>query len=242
MINRMQYLAWWKACTVNPGKVGIAERYAATAMKNKDRYEVICSKFGPKAPPWWLIAGLHMRESDFDFDTYLGNGQSIHRRTTIVPAGRGPFVNFEAGAIDAIKYDGLDKLIPPTIHWDIVTCLMRAEKFNGLGYRQMGRPSPYVWSFTSIYKGGKYVADHVYSSSAWDPQCGVAAMWLMLKKNHGVDLNEDLPVGNETEKPVAKAEIIPAAKEALTGDKLKQALVTVLILAVGIGLWYFLKK
>jgi lysozyme family protein len=137
-----------------------------------------------------------MRESDFNFDTYLGNGDPLRNhngkqiRTIHVPAGRGPFFSWESGARDAIIYDHLDQLKPPTDHWDIVTCLMRSEEFNGLGYRSQGRRSPYVWSFTNIYQGGKYIADHKYSAAAWDHQCGVAAMWLALKLNHGIDLNE----------------------------------------------------
>ena len=51
----------------------------------------------------------HYRESNFNFDTYLGNGQSLARVTTIVPKGRGPFTGPDAfinGAIDALRLEG----------------------------------------------------------------------------------------------------------------------------------------
>ena len=35
--------------------------------------------------------------------------------------------------------------------------------------------SPYVWSFTTLYSRGKYVADGKFSASAVSQQCGAAA-------------------------------------------------------------------
>ena len=142
---------------------------AKKAIASKARYQAVEKISGV---PWYLIAILHMRESDADFDTYLGNGQSIHRKTTIVPAGRGPFSTWEAGAIDALAYDGLDKIKI----WPIDRIAYECERFNGMGYRSHGVPSAYLWSWSNIYKGGKYVSDGVWSSSAIDRQCGTMPM------------------------------------------------------------------
>jgi lysozyme family protein len=43
-----------------------------------------------RAPAAFIMA-LNERESSGSLQTYLGNGQSLHHRTTIVPIGRGPF-------------------------------------------------------------------------------------------------------------------------------------------------------
>jgi lysozyme family protein len=51
-----------------------------------------------------------------------------------------------------------------------------AERYNGLGYRKKGVPSPYVWAGTDQYTGGKYVKDGVYDPNYVDQQLGVAAM------------------------------------------------------------------
>jgi lysozyme family protein len=122
--------------------------------------------------PWYLIACLHERESGADFNTYLGNGDLLSRPTRNVPAGRGPFGSWEAGAADALKYDGLTLVQD----WRLEKILYYAERFNGWGYANRSLPSPYVWGATSIQVRGKYVSDGQWSSAAWDMQIGVAAM------------------------------------------------------------------
>jgi hypothetical protein len=92
--------------------------------------------------------------------------------TTIVPKGRGPFDSFLAGAIDALAYDGLTKVID----WRLEKQLWYCERFNGLGYANKGLPSPYVWGGTSIQRPGKYVADGVWDPNAHDGQPGCAPL------------------------------------------------------------------
>ncbi len=62
------------------------------------------------------------------------------------------------------------------VEGDVNTYYDFAEHYNGLGYRNKGLASPYVWSGTTTYKGGKYVADGQFSASAFDKQLGVAVM------------------------------------------------------------------
>src|SRR5262245_42001636 len=62
-------------------------------IRNKAQYQAVEARTGV---PWFVIAALHNRESDADFSTYLGNGEPLNRKTTLVPKGRGPFENWQA--------------------------------------------------------------------------------------------------------------------------------------------------
>lgn len=140
--------------------------------------------------PWYLVAAFDMREEDFDHNGYLGNGDSLWHKTVHVPRGRGPFKSWYAGAIDALQYDHVSPAFGQGEHWDIVTVLIAAEKFNGLGYFNRGLPSPYVWGGTTVQVAGKYTGDGHFSPGTWDTQPGVAGLFLALKQNHGVNLGE----------------------------------------------------
>jgi lysozyme family protein len=37
-------------------------------------------------------------------------------------------------------------------------------------------PTPYLWSFSSLYEKGKFVADGVFDPAAVSKQCGAAVM------------------------------------------------------------------
>jgi lysozyme family protein len=72
--------------------------------------------------------------------------------------------------------------------WSLPRTLHRLEAFNGFGYRRIGKPSPYLWSFTSNYERGKYVADGRYDPRARSQQCGTAAMLKVLADAGELDL------------------------------------------------------
>lgn len=162
------YANEWDKMVIKPERMEEMKRYAQVAFDHKDVYQAIEAATGVPAP---LVAVLHRRESDADFNTYLGNGDPLNRVTTHVPRGRGPFKNFVDGAVDALKLDGLDKVVPP---WPIEKMLYYCEIFNGTGYNNRGLPSPYIWGGTNIQQRGKYVADGRFNSSAWDTQPGCA--------------------------------------------------------------------
>jgi lysozyme family protein/peptidoglycan hydrolase-like protein with peptidoglycan-binding domain len=162
---RPEYAGLWRSMQVRPERSGDVDRIARTLIGYKPRYEAVSRTSGV---PWQVIAVLHQRESDADFRTYLGNGEPLNRKTRIVPAGRGPFPTWEAGAIDALQYDGLHKVTD----WTPERACYEIEKFNGFGYRNKNVKSPYLWSFSNIYSCGKYVSDGNFSSSAVDQQCG----------------------------------------------------------------------
>ena len=141
-------------------------------ISNKDRYETVAHSFSNPIR-WFHIGLIHLMEGEGNFNTYLGNGQSLNKVTTIVPKGRGPFASFEEGAIDAIELQGLDKVQD----WSIGNTLYILEKYNGLGYSNYkGINSPYLWSGSNQYTAGKYISDGAsgYSSTAISTQIGIA--------------------------------------------------------------------
>ncbi len=125
-----------------------------------------------------MIAALHRRESNANFNTYLGNGEPLNRRTRLVPKGRGPFKSFEDGAVDALKMDGLSNVRD----WRLEKSLYFSEIYNGTGYNNRGLPSPYVWGGTNIQRRGKYVADGHFDANIMDSQIGVAPLIYEISK------------------------------------------------------------
>lgn len=155
-------------------KVLLGQKSRAFPMEQKTRV------------PWPLLGSLNIMEGGGGFDKYLGNGQSIHRVTTIVPKGRGPFPTWEDGVMDALKIDGLLNVL----NWSLGLMLKYAEQFNGTGYllyhhnsdtpRQwpFTSESPYIFSCSNINDGtGKYTSDGHYDANAdANKQVGVATM------------------------------------------------------------------
>ena len=173
-----QYARWWDQMKINASRVHEFEELAHYALAHKSTYTSIEAKTGV---PWALISVLHRREGDGDFHTYLGNGQSLSRRTTIVPRGRGPFLGPDAfldGAIDALKMDGLTSVQD----WRLEKELYYTEIFNGGGYDARGLPSPYVWGGTSVQRAGKYVSDGNFAPRVWDTQPGTAPLFATLAR------------------------------------------------------------
>lgn len=188
--TRKGYSNLWLKAALRPERKATVLARARKIVTNRSRYQQLEVKTGV---PWWWIAVAHNLEGGGRWDTYLGNGQSITRRTTIEPLGRGPFKTFEEGAIDAIN---LKKLSSIKV-WDIPRALFHWEQFNGFGYVSKRINSPYVWSMTTLYSKGKYVVDHVYDPNAVSDQIGGAAMLLAL-----IELGE-INIGKE-EKTMAE--------------------------------------
>src|ERR1700744_4318077 len=122
---------------------------------------------------------LSEREMAGNLNCYLGNGQSIHRKTTIVPVGRGPFKDFSDGCLDSLALDGLTKVKSAPRGWSLARATYEEEDWNGWGYRMRGIPSPYVYGATSIQRPGKFVRDHDFEL-IMDSQIGTLAIMLEL--------------------------------------------------------------
>jgi len=173
-----EYADQWNRMVIKPGRESQFRQYAEFAIANKSLYLKIAAQSGVT---WPHIAVIHRRESDANFHTYLGNGQSLARVTTEVPSGRGPFLGpnaFLNGALDALHLDGLDSVKD----WRLEKILYYCEIFNGTGYANKGKPSPYIWGGTNIQVRGKYTSDRVYNPFSWDPQPGCAPLLFMIAK------------------------------------------------------------
>lgn len=164
LLKRMQVLPKWQPTI---------DKYAARIIANRARYAMVSAATGV---PWDFIAVLHYRESALNFSTHLHNGDSLKAKTVHVPAGRPPGdppFKWTDSAIDALLYEHLNGLAS----WTLEEMCDRAERYNGLGYRRMGKPSPYLWSGTNIYVRGKYVSDGQFDAGAVDQQLGVIPLF-----------------------------------------------------------------
>ena len=85
------------------------------------------------------------------------------------------FDNFEDAAIDALsgQSQNRDAFNLSASSTDIVAMCAFAERYNGLGYYNKGVVTPYVYSGTNIYEGGKYVRDGVFDPNVIDKQPGI---------------------------------------------------------------------
>jgi|SRR5882724_3707033 len=163
----------WQNCHVpadkGPAFAAVANRL--TSPVAKARYQSVEKLTGV---PWWFIAVVHEREASQNWNTQLGQGDPLSRKSIHVPKGRGPFSTWEEGAVDALVN------CPPhaskNTDWSPGGALTMLEKYNGLGYANKGLPSPYVWAGTDQYSKGKYVADGVYDPDAVDSQLGCAGL------------------------------------------------------------------
>lgn len=161
-------------------KFGYAtDRFTKIWTENRERYERVAAATGVPAE---LIAAIHFREGSGNFNTYLHNGQPLGQVTTIVPKGIF-FTDWEEAAIDALKAkDSIRKDLNMTAETqDLAAIATFGESYNGLGYHNRGKESPYVYSGSSAYSSGKYVADGVYDPNTRDQQLGVLAMVQMAR-------------------------------------------------------------
>ncbi len=193
---------------VRPEWEGRAKAIAQRIIDARRHYEPVS---GATGVPWHIIGIIHMMECGGSFRGHLHNGDSLQARTHQVPAGRprtgNPPFTWEESACDALRYDGLDKVTdwnPDRIAW----CL---ERFNGMGYRRKGVPSPYLWSGSNQYAHGKYVQDGVWSSSAVSEQVGGMVLLKAM-----TDLLPELTAGDRLEEAAAE---FPKAYEG-PGDNL----------------------
>lgn len=144
----------------------------------RPRYEALSRRMGV---PWFFIAAIHGLEASFNFRAHLHNGDfPLYRRTRQVPANRPavwlPPSDWESSAADALRLMGFTN----QSDWSLPRALYRLEAYNGFGYRRLGRISPYLWSFSTLYDRGKFVADGKFSATARSQQCGGAVMLKLL--------------------------------------------------------------
>lgn len=168
-----EYRALFDACVSSPAKEQAIKAQLQKIRPGEMRYRPLGEKLGI---PWFFIAIVHSLECGSNFNLHLHNGDPLSGRTTHVPAGRpqegNPPFTWEESAEDALRMKGY----VGQSDWSLAAMLFRWEIFNGMGYRIRGLASPYLWSFSNIYKGGLFVADHVFDPDALSKQCGAAVM------------------------------------------------------------------
>jgi|GEM_PF-2634427 len=144
--------------------------------KHRARYEKVAAKVDLPAP---LIAALHWRESSGSFKKYLHQGDPLGKPAVRVPKNIPVFHTWEPAAVHALnmKKSNARKLAMNQQTKDLAALATYAEMYNGLGYHNKGKPSPYVFAGTNKYEKGKYVKDGKYDPNVKDKQVGVMAMW-----------------------------------------------------------------
>jgi len=124
--------------------------------------------------PVYVIGAIHYRESNFNFNKHLHNGDPLTGRTVNKPTGRpkigNPPFTWEFSALDALSGYKLPN------KWNIPNTLYFLEAYNGFGYRYKGINSPYLWAGTNMYERGKYSSDGKYNPNLIDKQIGCAAI------------------------------------------------------------------
>ena len=159
---------WADAKLLKPVSFG---QVAQHLLSGKARYQSVSKYTGV---PWFIIAVIHEREASQNWFTQLGQGDPLNKPSTHIPAGRGPFKTWEAGAIDALV--NCAPHAASNKDWSIGGTLTQLELYNGTGYAARGMPSPYVWAGTDQYRSGKYVRDGVYDPNVVDQQLGCAGL------------------------------------------------------------------
>lgn len=149
--------------------------FEANWKENQAQYEAVAKTSGIPAK---LVAALHWRESSGDFGTYLHQGDPLGKQAVNEPSDIPIFDEWGPAAEHALgmKQSIQDKLKIDAGTTDEAALATYAEYYNGLGYYNRGKSSPYDWAGTDQYSKGKYTSDGHYSSKTVDEQLGVVSM------------------------------------------------------------------
>lgn len=180
---RREYERLFETCQIRPDRQRDVESIAKQLARDRERYEAVTARQGV---PWTFVAVVHQMESSGNFSRHLHNGDPLTARTVQVPKGRpkrgSPPFTWEESAADALAL----KRLSGSTDWSLAGMLYQLERYNGWGYR-LHHPhvlSPYLWSFSTHYQSGKYVADGRWSETAVSKQCGAAVLLRRLAE-HG---------------------------------------------------------
>lgn len=221
----------------------VTKTYPAIVKKilaNKPRYQQVEALTGV---PWSIVAVIHVREADMNFNTQLAQGDPLSRVSSHVPRGQGPYTGPNAwvnAAVRALKDVGG----PSWKDWTPGGWTTFLEKYNGLGYASKGRSSPYVWAGTNQYVSGKYVADGQYSSTAVDTQPGCASLIGQLAKADPTINPDNLAVkSNVVTHATASAVVVAGSAAAVSTPHhiWPWVLGGTILIAGGIWLYVYLK-
>ena len=169
------YKKLWQAIEIRPEWQATAIAIAKKIIASQSRY---ASAVSGTSVPWWFIAVIHSMECSLKFDQHLHNGDPLSGRTVRVPRGRPPAgsppFSWEESARDSIAYEKLDKVTD----WSLTSVLFHWHRYNGINnkYKELGIPTPYLWSGSQHYRKGKYIKDGVFDAEAVSGQVGAAVL------------------------------------------------------------------
>jgi lysozyme family protein len=172
---RREYERLFEACDIRDERLTATDAIVDKLVNARARYAALETSLGT---PWFVPAVIHSLEAGLRFDRHLHNGDPLTARTVRVPAGRPPRGNppftWEQSAQDALQLKDFDEWQD----WSVAGTLYKLEQYNGWGYRQHHPDvlSPYLWSFSTHYVRGKYVADGKFDPNAVSQQCGAAVL------------------------------------------------------------------
>ena len=214
---RAEYAELWQRMQVRPERQAEVNAIANRLIALKPRYQQVALKV---LVPWHIIAVLHQREASADFAGVLHNGEPIigtGRLTRLVPKGRGPFSSWEESAVDALT------MPPHSLHlvrnWTVERACFEIERYNGFGYRNHHPQvkSPYLWSFSTNYSRGKYVADGHFDPNAPDKQCGTMPILKVM-----MELDSSVRLDGAMDARVPQMAVIAALQMGSIGDPVRQ--------------------
>jgi lysozyme family protein len=187
-------------CDIRPERAAEVDQIIARIVQNRARYENVAAETGV---PWYVIAAIHAMETGLRFDRHLHNGDPLTGRTVQVPAGHprsgAPPFTWEVSAKDALALRDLGR----DTDWRVGSMLYELEGYNGWGYR-LHHPhvlTPYLWSGSTNYTSGKYVADGRWSDTAVSKQCG-AAVLLRRMAERGIISFTNQPAASAQDQPL----------------------------------------
>lgn len=216
---RSEYAGLWANIAIRNEHRASLERTARRILEARPHYDPISKKTGI---PWFVIGIIHQMECGLKFSGHLHNGDSLKARTHQVPKGRpagDPPFTWEESAIDALTMKG--KEFDKINDWCVERVAYCFELYNGFGYRQYHPEvhSAYLWSYSSLYNGGKYIADHVWSATAVSEQPGAMTLLKVMIEIDpaAVDLHQPTVVAPwpKSAPPVATA---PASKPVVAAQ------------------------
>ncbi len=180
---------------------------AATVLDlaHDHRFEWADIEYRTGVPRLWGMASFE-RESSSDYSRSPAQGDRWDKISVNVPRGLGPYRCWGDACEAAYAIDKLDEV--GKANWSWARACYEGELYNGFGPRTHGRHTGYLWSWTNVYMGGKYVADGKWDPDHRDEQCGMVPMMAVLLK---------------FDASLALADEFPAALILATPDGLKDA-------------------
>ena len=97
------YAKLWAELVPSPQHMRALTQICSDLVVHKPTYQAVSQTAWGTPDYWWFVAITDQMEGGGGANTFLGNGQSLSRVTTEVPAGEGPFANFHDGAVVALR-------------------------------------------------------------------------------------------------------------------------------------------